>query len=42
MYSLKITGGEIIDGTGCAGYFGTVLVEGDTVRLHRGDPSGIV
>ena len=41
MYSLKITGGEIVDGTGCAGYFGTVLVEGDTVRLHRGDPSNI-
>ncbi|HEX2032743.1 MAG TPA: D-aminoacylase [Chloroflexota bacterium] len=38
---LKIVGGEIVDGTGSAGYFGTVLVEGDTLRLHRGDPSGI-
>jgi N-acyl-D-amino-acid deacylase len=41
MYRLKISGGEIVDGTGCAGYFGTVLVEGDTVRLHRGDASAI-
>lgn len=37
MTDLKITGGEIVDGTGSPGYFGTVLVEGDTVRIHRGD-----
>ena len=41
VYRLKISGGEIVDGTGCAGYFGTVLVEGDTVRLHRGDASAV-
>ena len=37
MVDLKIAGGEIVDGTGSPGYFGTVLVEGDTLRLHRGD-----
>ncbi|MBI4219060.1 MAG: hypothetical protein HY682_02875, partial [Chloroflexi bacterium] len=41
MIDLKISGGEIIDGTGSPGYFGTVLVEGDTVRVHRGDDSQI-
>ena len=41
MVDLKIVGGEIVDGTGSPGYFGTVLVEGDTLRIHRGDPGGI-
>ncbi len=41
LLDLKITGGEIIDGTGSPGYSGTVLVEGDTLHIHRGDASGI-
>jgi N-acyl-D-amino-acid deacylase len=41
LIDLKITGGEIIDGTGSPGYPGTVLVEGDTLRIHRGDASAI-
>ncbi len=41
MPDLKITGGEIIDGTGSPGFPGTVLVEGDTVRIHRGDAAHI-
>lgn len=39
MLDLKITGGEIVDGTGSPGFFGTILVAGDTVRIHRGDHS---
>ena len=38
---LKITGGEIVDGTGSPGFSGTVLVEGDTLHIHRGDASHI-
>jgi N-acyl-D-amino-acid deacylase len=41
MIDIKIVGGEIIDGTGSPGFFGTVLVEGDTVRIHRGDHESI-
>jgi N-acyl-D-amino-acid deacylase len=41
VIELKIAGGEIIDGTGSPGYFGTVLVEGDTLFIHRGDHSEI-
>ena len=41
MLDLKIADGEIIDGTGSPGFFGTVLVDGDTVKIHRGDHSEI-
>ena len=41
MIDLKIAGGEIVDGTGSPGYFATVLVEGDTLFIHRGDHSRI-
>jgi N-acyl-D-amino-acid deacylase len=41
MVDLKISGGEIVDGTGSPGYFGTVLIEGDTLFVHRGDASEI-
>jgi N-acyl-D-amino-acid deacylase len=37
MLDLKISNGEIIDGTGSPGFFGTVLVDGDTVAIHRGE-----
>ena len=42
MLDLLITGGQIIDGTGNPGYFGAVGVEGDRVRIVRGDTSEIV
>ncbi len=41
LIDLKITGGEVIDGTGSPGFAGTVLVEGDTLRIHRGDHAHI-
>lgn len=41
MVDLKIVGGEIVDGTGSPGYFATVLLEGDTLSIHRGDHSEI-
>ena len=41
MLDLKIADGEIIDGTGSPGFFGTVLVDGDAVKIHRGDHSEI-
>lgn len=41
MPDLKIINGEIVDGTGSPGYSGTVLVEGDTLRIHRGDASRV-
>ncbi|MBT6683204.1 MAG: amidohydrolase family protein [Chloroflexi bacterium] len=37
MVDIKIVNGQIIDGTGSPGFYGTVLVEGDTVTIHRGD-----
>ena len=39
MLDLLIKNGQIIDGTGSPGYFGAVLVEGETVSIHRGDVS---
>ena len=41
MLDLLIRNGLIIDGTGNPGYYGAVGVEGDVVRLFRGDLSGV-
>lgn len=41
MLDLLIRNGLIIDGTGNPGYYGAVGVEGDAVRLFRGDLSGV-
>jgi N-acyl-D-amino-acid deacylase len=41
MLDLLITNGLIIDGTGSPGYYGAVGVEGDTVRIFRGDLTGV-
>ena len=39
MLDLLITGGRIIDGTGSAWYHGSVGIEGDRLRILRGDVS---
>lgn len=39
MLDILINNGLIIDGTGNPGYYGAVGVEGDTVKIFRGDPS---
>ena len=41
MYDLLIKGGQIIDGGGNPGIYAAVAVEGDTVRILRGDVSEI-
>ena len=41
MLDLLIINGLIIDGTGNPGFYGAVGVEGDTVRIFRGDLSGL-
>ena len=41
MLDLLITNGLIIDGTGNPGYYGAVGVEGDVLRIFRGDPSSL-
>lgn len=41
MIDLAILNGLVVDGTGSPGFHAAVLVEGDRVRIHRGDPSGI-
>ena len=41
MLDLLITGGQIIDGTGSAGYYGAVGVEGNRLRILRGDISSV-
>ncbi len=39
MYDLLITGGLVLDGSGNPGIYAAVGVEGDTVRILRGDVS---
>ena len=41
MIDLAITNGLIIDGSGSAGYYGAVLIEGDRLTIQRNDPSDI-
>ena len=41
MVDLLIKNGLIIDGTGNPGFYGAVVVEGDTLRILRGDVSSI-
>ena len=41
MLDLLITNGMIVDGTGSPGFYGAVAVEGDTVRILRGDISSL-
>ena len=41
MIDLKIENGQIIDGSGSPGFFGTVLVEGEELSIFRGDSSHI-
>ena len=37
MIDLLILNGSIVDGTGNPGYYGNVIVEGDRIRVHRGN-----
>ena len=39
MLDLIIKNGLIIDGSGSPGFYGAVLVENETIRIHRGDTS---
>ena len=41
MINLLIKNGQIIDGSGSAGFYAAVLVTGDSVSIHRGDVSGL-
>ena len=41
MLDVLIRGGQIIDGTGNVGFYGAVGIEGETVRILRGDVSSI-
>ncbi len=41
MLDVLIANGLIVDGTGSAGFYGAVGVEGDTVRILRGDVSSV-
>ncbi len=40
MLDILITNGLIVDGTGNPGFYGAVGIEGETVRIFRGDLSG--
>mgnify|MGYP003784665015 CR=1 FL=1 len=41
MLDLLIANGMIVDGTGNPGFYGAIAVEGETVRVLRGDVSQI-
>ena len=41
MLDLLIVNGQVMDGTGSAGFYAAVGVEGDTISVHRGDVSDI-
>jgi hypothetical protein len=41
MLDLLIRNGLVIDGSGNPGYYATVGVEGDTIRILRGDTSAL-
>lgn len=41
MFDLLISGGQIIDGTGNVGFYGAVGIEGESVRILRGDVSSV-
>jgi len=41
MFDVLIRGGKIIDGTGNVGFKGDVAVQGDQVRILRGDTSSV-
>jgi N-acyl-D-amino-acid deacylase len=41
MLDLLVRGGLIVDGTGNPGFYGAVGVEGETLRILRGDLEGI-
>ncbi|MBI4234081.1 MAG: D-aminoacylase [Chloroflexi bacterium] len=41
MLDLLITGGLVLDGAGNPGFYGAVGVEGETVRVFRGDVSAL-
>jgi len=37
MLDILIVNGQVMDGTGSAGIYAAVGVQGDTVSIHRGD-----
>ena len=41
MADLIIKNGLIIDGSGSPGFYGAVIVEGDSIAIHRGEQSGL-
>ena len=41
MLNLLITGGRVIDGTGAPAIYASVAVEGDRLRVLRGDVSDV-
>ncbi len=41
MFDVLITGGMVVDGAGNDGFYGAVGVQGDTVRVLRGDVSEV-